>query len=176
MDYKDAYRSERTGSEGGVGIRIQLAFYPDRELSENDKNALSRIDDDIYKAMVRETRRLDCNTAIRRDRARADMLALFPAPIFVEEIPNGYCSDWCCEDKPWFVVTTPIGRVTIGWRKRVISIDWRGSLVRRSADELFPKENVTKDGQLIHAWGREKAAEYIRVLLAAVPAEQRRPD
>jgi hypothetical protein len=95
---------------------------------------------------------------------RAAILGLFPNPIFVEDLPNGYCSRGCCRHRPWFLVTTPIGRIKIGWRKRVISITWDDT-DRPYADQLFPNEDVTKFNKTIHAWGLEKAKEYLKVLL-----------
>ena len=92
---------------------------------------------------------------------RARLLGLFEGPIFAEEIPNGYCGPQCCFHRKWFIVTTRIGHIKIGWRKRVISIDWERTLVTKTAEELFPKEEVTKRGRLIHAYGYEKAKEYI---------------
>jgi hypothetical protein len=63
------------------------------------------------------------------------------------------------------VVTTNIGRVKIGWRKRVINIDWSDTVVKKKAEELFPEENVTKGGYdnhfYIHAWSYEDAKKYL---------------
>ena len=64
--------------------------------------------------------------------------------IFVEEIPNGYCNEPCCSRLPWFIVTTPVGHIKIGWRKRVINIDWTNTLQKKNGHELFPNEDVTK--------------------------------
>ena len=97
---------------------------------------------------------------------RVSLLSVFPQPIFVETIPNGYCSSYCCKYRPWFVVTTVKGRITIGWRKRVIEINWTDSTIDQSASELFPGEDVTKTEKLIHAWGYEKAKYYIQQLMA----------
>ncbi len=91
---------------------------------------------------------------------------LSPAAIYVEEIPNEYCSGACCVNRPWLIVTTPMGRIKIGPRKRVISISWEDSLIKQTAQELFPGEDVTKDGRTIHAWGIDKAREYVGRLLA----------
>lgn len=96
---------------------------------------------------------------------KQDILALFDDPIFVEEIPNGYCSSWCCRHLPWFIVTTRVGRFKIGWRKRVIQIDWSECPGSGLADALFTDENVTKDNRMIHAWSYEKAREYIQAVM-----------
>jgi len=95
--------------------------------------------------------------------------------IALEAIPNGYCPCDVCA--PWFIVTTEIGDVKIGWRKRVIEIDWsevyeskrekpkwenESETIRASV--LFHGEDVTKGKAYIHAWSKEKAVEYLRVL------------
>lgn len=90
-------------------------------------------------------------------------------PIFAKEIPNEYCPKACCITKPWAVVTTSKGHFKIGWRKRVINIDWTDSVISASGEELFPEEDVTKSSKyeqkrLIHAWGWDKAVEYLKEL------------
>ena len=89
--------------------------------------------------------------------------------IFVEEIPNGYCKQPCCHNLPWFVVTSPVGRIEIGWRKSVMSIEWKGTTVKQSGNELFPDEDVTKWETGIHAWSPLKATEYLRRLHTPTP-------
>jgi hypothetical protein len=83
-------------------------------------------------------------------------------------IPNEYWPD----DAPWCLVRGPKGSLKIGWRKRVLNIDWAGlnQGAKLDADKLFPGENVTKGDTYIHAWGKEKAVEYLRVLLAVLKA------
>jgi hypothetical protein len=49
----------------------------------------------------------------------------------------------------------------------VISIEWEHSDLNVDGNELFKEESTTKDKALIHAWGKEKAAEYLRALLEA---------
>jgi len=84
------------------------------------------------------------------------------------QIPNKYCS--CKRCSPWFKVETEFGTITIGWRKRVINIDWSsmeetlrkcGELPKQSIASLFNGENVTKGATSIHAWGWKKAEEYL---------------
>ena len=65
------------------------------------------------------------------------------------------------------MITTRIGHIKMGWRKRVISIDWSGTEVQAKAQDLFPTEDVTKLEKSIHAWTEEKAAEYLDKLHAA---------
>lgn len=83
-------------------------------------------------------------------------------PIYVEWVPDQYSPDR--EYLPWAIVTTQFGRIKIGWRKRVISIDWTESKIRARGDELFKDEGVTTDPHLVHAYGYEKAAEYLKKL------------
>lgn len=81
-----------------------------------------------------------------------------------EIIPHGYSDDAYYWSTPWITAYTSIGPLTIGWRKRVIVLDWSKSLFTQLADELFPDENVTKREQIIHCWGYEKLDEYLGVL------------
>jgi hypothetical protein len=82
--------------------------------------------------------------------------------INLETIPNEYWGDressWCT---PWFNVDTEIGKIKIGWRKRVISIDWSELPEYYRIKELFKDEDVTLTNKLVHAWGYEKAVEYL---------------
>jgi len=75
-------------------------------------------------------------------------------------VKNQYCSCQSCA--PWFRVSTEMGIFTIGWRKRVINIDWSDiKSVRIETHTLFSDENVTKADNYIHAWGAESATEYL---------------
>lgn len=91
--------------------------------------------------------------------------------IYVEAVPNGYCKDPCCLNRPWARITSRIGHVLIGCRKRVISIDWKDTvLAGKTGLELFPGEDTTRGATFIHAWGAAKASEYIlRLHLAVEP-------
>jgi hypothetical protein len=157
--YKRGYLYEESS-----GLGVQIFVRVDRKLTDNDNSTLRHACDGIVDSFQHETIRLDPEAGRRAAQERSKIVALFPQPIFVEEIPNRYCNQPCCSRRPWFVVTTPRGRITIGWRKRVLSIDWSDSAINFAASELFPLEDVTKDGRLIHAWGYEQAAKYIGVL------------
>lgn len=81
----------------------------------------------------------------------------------MHHLPNGYSPR--VEGAPWFRVETEIGPITIGWRKRVISIDWSETThTGKDILSLFQAESVTKEKTYIHAEGREKAIEYLSKL------------
>jgi len=76
-------------------------------------------------------------------------------------IPNEYCS--CDKCASWFIVSTPDGNIKIGWRKRVINIEWLENY--KVFKETFVSEKTTTFiGEVqrgIHAWSIEKAKEYL---------------
>jgi hypothetical protein len=75
----------------------------------------------------------------------------------MNEIPNGYYSTPVSE--PWWVCQTPSFKITVGWRRHVINIDWSDSKVDLLS--LFETEKVTKAPHYIHAWSPDKAVEYL---------------
>jgi len=94
-----------------------------------------------------------------RAKAKAEIEAIFTLAdikvIRVWELPNGYTRE---SKTPWFLVRTPYGLIQIGWRKRVLAIDWidTGVLGRVTSDD------VTQDSTSVHAWTVEKAVEYMK--------------
>jgi hypothetical protein len=99
-------------------------------------------------------------------------------------IPNEYWKDGA---EPWCLVRTPFGTLKMGWRKRVLSIDWSQVLedrmkrvekldidVRYDARNalrdafdgraLFPNDDVTRWETGVHAWNESKIVEYLVVL------------
>ena len=89
-----------------------------------------------------------------------------------ELLPNGYCHQDCCSHIPWFLFHTIDGDIIMGWRKRVISIEWQENYKTFDMDRLFSAEDVTKWKKCgkrgIHAWGSEKAFEYLKKVLETV--------
>ena len=143
-------------------IKIQINIGIDRELTNNDYKNISSAGEKIIDSIMIETYALDPCNKIDSQKQRNELLSVFgDRSIYVEEIPNGYCSNYCCKHLPWYIVTTNKGRIKIGWRKRVINIDWSDSIIRFSAIPFFPKEDVTKGEKFIHAWSIEKAKQYI---------------
>lgn len=64
----------------------------------------------------------------------------------------------------WFIIFTDNGDIKIGWRKRVIQIEWLANYKPFKFDGA--EEDVTKEfsnnERYIHAWSVEKAIEYLR--------------
>jgi len=161
---KSVYRIKTVGSAGTLELEILLDV--NRELTDTDNDNLRGHAEGIMRSLAEEAIRLDPQSKINAQLEKEGILSLFgDRAIFVEEIPNGYCSSYCCKHLPWFVVTTSKGRIKIGWRKRVINIDWSDSIIEGKSEELFPDEDVTKFDKTIHAWSLGKAKEYIDLLL-----------
>jgi hypothetical protein len=160
----DGYCLASSYEESG-GLAVKILIRIDRELNENDQRTLREAQDMIWAGVQKETLRLNPETAPKAAEERALLLACFPAYCYVEEIPNGYCNQFCCAFKPWYIVTTPKGRIKIGWRKRVINIDWSDSAITEKGKDLFPTEDVTVGDTYIHAYGYSKATAYLRRLI-----------
>jgi len=84
--------------------------------------------------------------------------------VAVYEVANGYWGN-SAEAPPWWLVLTKAGPVVIGWRKRVISINWKDTPVRA---KLTGDDQTTSDLEGCHAWTYAKAVEYLRALQNAI--------
>jgi hypothetical protein len=66
---------------------------------------------------------------------------------------------------PWWLVQTDIGPVRIGWRKRVIEIEWEAcSYGHQPVRGIVTEDDVTKDQTSVHAYSMVKAALYLAAL------------
>jgi hypothetical protein len=73
--------------------------------------------------------------------------------------------------RPWYLAQVGESPVfKIGWRKSVLCIDW--SDTGKRLPDLFEGEEVTRDSTLVHAWGYDKAAEYLRKLVPALGSRE----
>ncbi len=67
-------------------------------------------------------------------------------------------------NSPWWLVKTPKGLIQIGWRKRVISINWSDTEI----EKIVTEDEVTKDVLSVHAYSEEKAIEYLKALTTSI--------
>lgn len=173
FEYKQLFASEGFGGGGSYGIKILVAASNLPDLSTAAINfaayeAANLVTAEVRAAIIAQ----DPVALLRKKNDRENLLAIFPGRIFVEAIPNGYSSDWHSRHLPWFVVTTEIGRFKIGWRKRVIHLEWTETICTETAEQLFPSEDVTKDGRMIHAYGYDKARQYVEAIIASAKDQQ----
>lgn len=166
LEYKELHSQEGWGNYGGFGIKILVAGtrLPDLD-ADKIRSAAYRAAELVSSEVQAAAISIDDKAQERTKTERQELLSLFSGAIFVEEIPNGYCSSWCCRHLPWFIVTTTVGRFKLGWRKRVINIDWTETVGTKKANELFSAENVTKGDKYIHAWSLEDASRYIAAII-----------
>jgi len=162
---KSVYTCQVVGR--GFNMDLEILLDINRELTDNDNSNLRECAENIKKALHEESIHIDPESKIFADKEKSEIISLFgDSVIYIEEIPNGYCTDYCCKHLPWFIITTSKGRIKIGWRKRVIYIDWSDTIIKENADIIFPYEDVTKFDKVIHAWGCDKAKEYLNLLLS----------
>ena len=82
------------------------------------------------------------------------------------ELANGYWPDAPTYDDvrtPWWLAQTSIGLVRLGWRKRVLEIDWSAT----STQVTVTEDDVTKELTMVHAYSQAKAVEYLTSLRKA---------
>ena len=63
-------------------------------------------------------------------------------------------------DNPWWLAKTEFGLIEIGWRKRVIQINWSDTNFKTVVTE----DPVTQDDYIVHAWSYEDAVKYLTEL------------
>ena len=166
LEYKELYGEEGWGNYGGFGIKIFIAGTRLPDLAADKIRSIARKAVELVSAEIQAAVIFNDDKAIEKAKAdRQQILSLFSGAIFVEEMPNGYCSSWCCRHLPWFIVTTTVGRFKIGWRKRVIHLEWTDTVGTKKAEELFSAENVTKGDKYIHAYSYEDASRYIAAIV-----------
>lgn len=93
---------------------------------------------------------------------------VFNKPIKMVAIKNEYgSSSW---RGPWFILQTEEGDIKIGWRKRVIEINWLSNYKKFSYNA--ENEDVTKlfneNERYIHADNEIKAIEYLKNALRSI--------
>jgi hypothetical protein len=176
LDFHELYKAEMCGTYGALGIKIEIAAskLTREQLMENEalRYAAYDIERTLKNLLMALSMAAMPEQMERAENQRRDLLACFMSDvIYVEPIPNGYCSDGCCKHLPWFIVTTKVGRIKIGWRKSVINIDWSDTLGTKTSKELFESESVTKDTRGIHAYGYERAKAYVGAIITGVPTQ-----
>jgi hypothetical protein len=133
-----------------------------------DENYVIQEGDDVY-VYVFKFAHYNCHRTAQAKAEKENFLDIFYKAGYkvqdIAAIPNEYCPCTVCA--PWYLVKTAVGTFKIGWRKRVINIDWSKTNLQHVMS-LFTKEDVTKNNWCIHAWGTEKAIEYLATMKTLV--------
>lgn len=161
---KKTFNIQTIGTKSQLKLKLDIDL--DRELNDVDNILIRKHIESLIEELRANSISLDPNSKLEAENIKNEILKLFTQPIHVKEIPNGYWGNaYWARHLPWFEITTYKGIITIGWRKRVINIDWSKSDIKIESKELFPDENVTKFDQTIHAHNLSKAKEYIDKIL-----------
>ncbi len=162
------YDYEEVSSAGRLRLQISVGG---TKLPDFDKfqSEIIKHAEEIRNLIITAQAQADPETADCIFHTRRRLLECFPDLVYAEELPNGYCPRHpVLKLLPWYRITTCVGHFVIGWRKRVIHLEWTGVPGSKTAEELFPAEDVTKEGKTIHAWSHDKAKEYISKVMEDV--------
>lgn len=161
LEYKSVAKIESFGKHS-IGVNIQIAVH--RKLFDDEQYQIDETARNIIRLIDEYT---ILNNQEYKDEivdTKTKLLACFNSPIYIKTIPNEYTTSKL-NLYSWYSVTTPKGIIKIGWRKRVINIDWTESDIKSKSEDLFKEEDTTKYDKVVHAWGYDKAREYINKLL-----------
>ena len=164
-NYKEIFNYQAFGPNLELKVKVLVDSNINVDLDNNAFNEVRKLCNNLPNEIIAAHMSIDPHIQERKINQKKEIIELFNNPIFVEEIPNEYCSNYCCRQLPWFIITTKIGRFKIGWRKRVINIDWSDTICNKSAEDLFPEINNTKGDKYIHAWSLEEAKEFINKIM-----------
>jgi hypothetical protein len=141
LPYKTVSQTQQYGK---YTIGVQINVHVGHELSDAEMSVINNACDSIVNVLYHGSVAADPETMERIRKENENLLALFPG-CGHKKIPNEYSSD---PNRPWLNVFTPKGTIKIGWRKRVINIDWSETIVVQGGNELFPDEDVTNSNLL----------------------------
>lgn len=159
-----------TDSYGGYGrfyLRVE-AECADRKFDDVDYDNIRPHVQAIERVLHARTFALDPKIQAQAATDKERLLLCFgDEKIWVQPIENRYHGPNSPYGSmfPWFDVTTTRGIFLVGWRKRVIQLDWSRTNVNVDADTLFPEDKVTKHAFMIHAWSYEDLKRYITTIL-----------
>lgn len=156
MNYKQIASHESFGKYT-LGVQISVGGI---DCTKEERLFVQQYVDKIHDGILRIREENNPENIVLRAEIIDKLTNCFIDPIYVKQIPSEYSSN---DFIPWLIVTTSKGPIKIGWRKRVINIDWSESNIQDT--DLFPDEDVTKGERYIHAWSYEDAKRYVGILM-----------
>jgi hypothetical protein len=85
-------------------------------------------------------------------------------PFRIDQLENNYWPDAYKNEyyyTPWYSIQTTKAEFEVGWRKRVIVLTLKGK-PEVDFEELFADCEVTKEKDMIHAWGTQALTRYLK--------------
>jgi hypothetical protein len=106
--------------------------------------------------------KIEAEAKLTLDRLKAIFLLSMIEVKSFHRLPNGYTGDANCPTSPWLLAETKYGLIKIGWRKRVINIEWPVD-ANVSGKKVLGKDEdwITSFSNGVHAYGYPKAIEYL---------------
>lgn len=129
----------------------------------------------VYHDLWSEIVRSDPETRLASAEHVEGLKAAFgPVPYYaLTPLPNGYCSRPCCYGRPWAKFHTTAGDVVMGWRKRVLVVDWTSSDFGKTAEDVYAAGVLLSSGgvshgeRYIHVNSTEEARKVVVFLFAS---------
>lgn len=129
-----------------------------------------KVGTEINNILHLQAAQLDPKTPERKQETKAAFKKAFAAAgfnsIFMQEIPNEYCGTDEVEalSNPWYIITTSIGHIKVGWSRHAIRLDWSQTTIKKSTEEIFPGEGSRYDDKAVHPFGYERLSACLEVL------------
>lgn len=154
--------------DGGVVVEVQVS--EDLIKGQVARGGIGAKIDELVRETFLALAQANPRAQTDRDLVRKALLSCFPWGSYgqVVEMPNQYHQLGTAEAwlRPWLQVTTLRGRFVVGWRSQVIVINWSDTDIAAEGEVIFQDQDVTTGRSYVHAWGYDKAREYIARLLA----------
>jgi hypothetical protein len=154
--------------------KLVEALSPDDQW--NSSRFLARAGEMVYAGLEAQVAAIDPGVVERRTKLRKQFQEIFEKAgfgrIFLREIPNEY--EGTQRDgsplaagigSPWYLAVTFLGSIKIGWRRSVISIEWKDTVLGSlNSQEFLPPGDSTRWDTGVHAYGYEQAARYLQAV------------
>ena len=137
---------------GGGGSHTPYISTTWRECSCGMNAVFYNVKDGIEVSLTTRSEDYDSN----KDEEKSRLLSTFVTAGIPTDTVYELVNEYSRNGYPWFLVKTEKGFIKIGWRKRVINIDWSDADIRYTVED-----DVTKDDTFCHAWSYDKAVKYL---------------
>lgn len=155
-------------SHGSKYFGLKITVDQDRKLDQEDYDACRQHIAAIETLLQARTMKLDPEEQARAATERERLVGCFPSSVFVAPVRNQYHGDTPYgQMHPWLEITTKRGIFLVGWRKRVINIDWSKTDIQSTGRELFPERQMTIGDTFLHASDYDDLKACVEKLMGA---------